>query len=217
MRTASGGPLSPCVANPDECYGGVAAEIGVKNMPPACFLNTPTRKVGKRASRNQGSCTSLRAMHCTNRNCLPHVHRKFPVSFRHRIVSAPAPLPLMLSTVDHSALYGGGVRAPRPTQRLPVEFRRARCPHRAAYRAVVLVVGCRGRRPRRPSCFSAAYSVFGGASGTPPPTNQSPKNVPSHHHIRCFRPEEIQQVGGLHLHLIFPAETATSSRSFTVS
>ena len=149
MRTASGGPLSPCVANPDECYGGVAAEIGVKNMPPACFLNTPTRKVGKRASRNQGSCTSLRAMHCTNRNCLPHVHRKFPVSFRHRIVSAPAPLPLMLSTVDHSALYGGGVRAPRPTQRLPVEFRRARCPHRAAYRAVVLVVGCRGRRLRR--------------------------------------------------------------------
>ena len=23
-------------------YGGIAAEIGGKNMPPACFLNTPT-------------------------------------------------------------------------------------------------------------------------------------------------------------------------------
>jgi len=23
-------------------YGGIAAEIGAKNMPPACFLNAPT-------------------------------------------------------------------------------------------------------------------------------------------------------------------------------
>ena len=29
-------------------------------------------------------------------------------------------------------LFCGGVRAPRPTQQLPIEFRRARCPHRAA-------------------------------------------------------------------------------------
>ena len=26
----------------DGCYGGIAAEIGAKNMPPACFLNAPT-------------------------------------------------------------------------------------------------------------------------------------------------------------------------------
>jgi hypothetical protein len=45
-RAASGGLLSPCVANPDECYGGVAAEIGVKNMPPACFLNVSTSVTG---------------------------------------------------------------------------------------------------------------------------------------------------------------------------
>nr|DAL36616.1 MAG TPA_asm: hypothetical protein [Caudoviricetes sp.] len=31
-----------CDANPEGCYGGIAAEIGAKNMPPACFLNAPT-------------------------------------------------------------------------------------------------------------------------------------------------------------------------------
>ena len=32
-----------CTESLDRCYSGIAAEIGVKNMPPACFLNTPTR------------------------------------------------------------------------------------------------------------------------------------------------------------------------------
>ena len=29
-------------ASPDRCYGGIAAEIDTKNMPPACFLNVST-------------------------------------------------------------------------------------------------------------------------------------------------------------------------------
>ena len=29
-------------------YGGIAAEIGAKNMPPACFLNAPTEGENKR-------------------------------------------------------------------------------------------------------------------------------------------------------------------------
>ena len=31
----------PCVKGAVS-YGGIAAEIGAKNMPPACFLNAPT-------------------------------------------------------------------------------------------------------------------------------------------------------------------------------
>ena len=31
----------------DGCYGGIAAEIGAKNMPPACFLNAPTEGENK--------------------------------------------------------------------------------------------------------------------------------------------------------------------------
>ena len=31
-----------CGGHQDRCYGGIAAEIGTKNMPPACFLNAPT-------------------------------------------------------------------------------------------------------------------------------------------------------------------------------
>nr|DAK97765.1 MAG TPA: hypothetical protein [Caudoviricetes sp.] len=30
------------LSNQDGCCGGIAAEIGAKNMPPACFLNAPT-------------------------------------------------------------------------------------------------------------------------------------------------------------------------------
>ena len=43
-RAMSAGCQSP-LAPSDEgggSYGGIAAEIGGKNMPPACFLNTPT-------------------------------------------------------------------------------------------------------------------------------------------------------------------------------
>ena len=29
-------------------YGGIAAEIGAKNMPPACFFNAPTEGENKR-------------------------------------------------------------------------------------------------------------------------------------------------------------------------
>nr|DAE15390.1 MAG TPA: hypothetical protein [Siphoviridae sp. ctdcr45] len=31
-----------CLQRQDGCYGGIAAEIGAENMPPACFLNAPT-------------------------------------------------------------------------------------------------------------------------------------------------------------------------------
>ena len=34
-----------CGANPDRCYGGIAAEIDTKNMPPAYFLNVSTLSV----------------------------------------------------------------------------------------------------------------------------------------------------------------------------
>nr|DAE03206.1 MAG TPA: hypothetical protein [Siphoviridae sp. ct2kB26] len=30
------------LSNQDGCCGGIAAEIGAKDMPPACFLNAPT-------------------------------------------------------------------------------------------------------------------------------------------------------------------------------
>ena len=45
MGTATGNLYSwQCGGNQDRCYGGIAAEIGTKNMPPACFLNAPTAK-----------------------------------------------------------------------------------------------------------------------------------------------------------------------------
>ena len=34
-----------CGASPDRCYGGIAAEIDTKNMPPAYFLNVSTLSV----------------------------------------------------------------------------------------------------------------------------------------------------------------------------
>ena len=37
----------PCVRGGGS-YGGIAAEIGAKNMPPACFFNAPTEGENKR-------------------------------------------------------------------------------------------------------------------------------------------------------------------------
>ena len=56
----------------DGCYGGIAAEIGAKNMPPACFLNAPTKPF--LSSRRSCPCTYGRFRRCTpcgRRGCPP--------------------------------------------------------------------------------------------------------------------------------------------------
>jgi hypothetical protein len=64
-------------------------------MPQAYFLNAPTRKVAKRAGRNQWFLHFLAryALYRIVTACRTFAGiLSFP--FRHRIVSAPAPLPL---------------------------------------------------------------------------------------------------------------------------
>ena len=107
-------------------------------MPLAYFLNAPTAKVGKSARRN------LRFLHFRARYTLYGIvgacrtfTQDFLFRFDKRIVSAPAPLPL---TSTPKNTVGSTVRRGEvtpPYSQPPIDFRRARCSHRAAVQRAV--------------------------------------------------------------------------------
>ena len=94
-------------------------------MPPAYFLNAPTAKVGKSAGRN------LRFLHLRARynayeadNAYHTFTQDFLFCTVNRIVSAPAPLPLMRithnavgSAVEKMSGSGAGRKSMRHTKR----------------------------------------------------------------------------------------------------
>ena len=47
LRIFSGGRFIASLCEGGVSYSGIAAEIGAKNMPPACFLNAPTEGENK--------------------------------------------------------------------------------------------------------------------------------------------------------------------------
>lgn len=58
-----------CVQRQDGCNGGIAAEIGTKNMPPACFLYAPNpTDVCRRYIKGWGCCRN-----CTGAGTGSHV------------------------------------------------------------------------------------------------------------------------------------------------
>ena len=67
----------------------------------------PSSWKSSQKSRKKPMVSSLPCVLCIvqGRDCQPHVHRKCPFSLCYRIVSAPAPLPLMPSTVEPQALF----------------------------------------------------------------------------------------------------------------
>ena len=49
-------------------YGGIAAEIGAKNMPPACFFNAPTEGENKRLKFSPPASLTLGMTCCGAQN-----------------------------------------------------------------------------------------------------------------------------------------------------
>ena len=102
------GELSPQVterasgANQDGCYGGIAAEIGTKNMPPACFINVPTLSVlaalGHLSQRERQEMLARRTKRCIE------VHYESCLTNQMKQEQAQQIIPLCLLTVSCSPL-----------------------------------------------------------------------------------------------------------------
>ena len=110
------------------------AEIGKQAVTTACRggFRAPARPTfvnsdkSRQKHRKEPPAPSLPSALCSVRtcDCIPHVHVKFPFSLRCRIVSAPAPLPLIPtpnnafgSTVESMSGSGARRKSIRHTQR----------------------------------------------------------------------------------------------------
>ena len=108
----------------------------------------PSSWKSSQKSRKKPMVSSLPCVLCIvqGRDCQPHVHRKCPFSLCYRIVSAPAPLPLVpttdnasVSTVDNAS--GSGARG----MWICHMIRNQPCSANAGHKVTIQQQGQRGR------------------------------------------------------------------------